>query len=63
MAGRFLSLSRLAAPAPCAGSLTQLSGFVLAQRADQPLTRYRWDGRDQESTGSNMWSCRTKSWA
>ena len=38
----------------CSGSLVQLSGFVLVQCADQPLTRYRCAGRDHESTGSNM---------
>ena len=58
-AGRFLSRD-CRAPA-WAGSLTQLSGFVPVHRADQPLTRYRWEGRLHESTGSNMWSFITKS--
>ena len=44
-------------------SFTQLDGPVSAQMADQPETRKRWSGSDQELTGSNMWSSRTKSLA
>ena len=61
-AGRLASCPPAPPPA-CAGSLTQLSGLAEPHRADHSLTRYRWDGRDHESTGSNMWSFSTKSLA
>ncbi len=38
----------------------QLEGAVLVHRADQAETMYRWSGSDQELTGSNMWSSKTK---
>ncbi len=44
-------------------SLTQLIGERFAHQADQPDTRYRWSGSDQDFTGSNMWSCSTKFFA
>ena len=59
-AARSADLERPAPPA-WAGLLTQLSGLAFAQVADQLLTRYRWDGRLHESTGSNMWSSSAKS--
>ncbi len=53
----------------CAGvygpliSFWQLDGAGDEHLADQPDTRYRWSGSDQEATGSNMWSSSAKSLA
>ena len=36
-----------------------IGSFGLRQVADQPETRYRCEGRVQESTGANIRSCST----